>query len=170
METVLKGEGDVERSFDLENQIDALRNRLRAQNTIDVDEGKYSFDCGTVYVDLIRECERCGDYIVNVVESKRGKRDVVSVFDSLSIDPENKEVTLDGSPVELTRTEFEILSLLSSNPGKVYSTQALIDLIWPKDARVGAGVVDTNIRAIRTKLGDHASHIVIKPGYGYSFE
>ena len=170
METVLKGEGDVERSFDLENDIDALRNRLRAQNTIDVDEGKYSFDAGTVYVDLIRECEKCGDYIINVVESKRGKREVVSVFDSLSIDPESKEVTLDGKPLDFTHIEFEILSLLCANPGKVYSSQALIDLIWPKDAFVGSRVVDLNIRSIRSKLGDYASHIVFKPGYGYYFE
>ena len=66
---------DEARSFEIENQIDMLRNRLRAQNTVDVDEGKYSFAVGTIYMDLVRECEKCGDYVINVVESKKGKRD-----------------------------------------------------------------------------------------------
>ena len=38
----------------------------------DVDEGLYSFSVGTIYVDLVRECEKCGDYIINVVEAKMG--------------------------------------------------------------------------------------------------
>ncbi len=75
MEGVLQGTVDEARSFEIENQIDMLRNRLRAQNTVDVDEGKYSFAVGTIYMDLVRECEKCGDYVINVVESKKGKRE-----------------------------------------------------------------------------------------------
>ena len=59
----------------LEGRIDALRTELRNRNSEDVDEGRYSFAVGTVYFDLIRECEKCGDYVINVVESKRGKRE-----------------------------------------------------------------------------------------------
>ena len=75
MELVLKGEGDEKVSSYLEGRIDALRTELRNRNSEDVDEGRYSFAVGTVYFDLIRECEKCGDYVINVVESKRGKRE-----------------------------------------------------------------------------------------------
>lgn len=78
MTLVLKGTGDQAVSRDLENRIDALRTLLRNRNTEDVDEGRYTFSVGTVYIDLVRECEKCGDYIINVVESKLGKqRDII---------------------------------------------------------------------------------------------
>ena len=73
MTLVLKGTGDSAVSRDLENKIDELRTVLRNRNTEDVDEGRYSFSVGTVYIDLVRECEKCGDYIINVVEAKSGK-------------------------------------------------------------------------------------------------
>ena len=69
---VLKGTGNQEVSLDYEDRIDNLRTRLRNQNAADVDEGLYSFSVGTIYVDLVRECEKCGDYIINVVEAKMG--------------------------------------------------------------------------------------------------
>lgn len=75
MTALLSGDGDPEVSFAIENEIDSLRNELRAQNTLDIDNGVYSFAVGTIYMDIIRECEKCGDYVKNVVESKYGKRD-----------------------------------------------------------------------------------------------
>ena len=75
MEKVLKGTGEHELSQELEDSIDSLRDELRSQNTEDVDEGVYSFAVGTVFIDLVRECEKCGDYVINVVEAKMGKRD-----------------------------------------------------------------------------------------------
>ena len=75
MQAVLKGGGDESLSFGLEDSIDALRTSLRARNAEDVDEGLYTFSVGTIYVDLVRECEKCGDYIINVVEAKKGKRE-----------------------------------------------------------------------------------------------
>ena len=149
----------MDASYLIENQIDALRTSLRAQNTIDVDEGKYTFAVGTIYIDLVRECEKCGDYILNVVESKIGKRENQSVLDELQIDIDKKKVTIAGETVDFTRTEFEILSLLVSNPGRLFSRQELLESIWPKDVAKGTRVVDQDIRSIRFKLGELATHI-----------
>ena len=170
MVSVLKGEGDPDASWVLENEIDALRNKLRAKNSVDVNGGMYSFAVGTIYVDLLRECEKCGDYIINVVEAKKGKReDADAAMDSLKIDHKEKKAELEGLPLELTKTEFEILSLLVSNPGRVFSRQELMETVWPKDVAVSPRMVDVNIRRIRSKLGDLSSHISVDSG-GYSFE
>ena len=170
MELVLKGEGDVDVSETLENEIDALRVALRDQNTYDVDEGVYSFEVGTIYVDLIRECEKLGDYVMNVVESKTGKRDNLSGIEDLQIDPEKKTVTVDGELVDFTKTEFEILSLLVSNPGRVFSKNELLEKVWPKDTSASSRTVDANIRQIRAKLGPVADRLLTRTGYGYLFE
>lgn len=167
---VLKGNGDQSVSLDLEQQIDALRTTLRNQNTEDVDEGVYSFDTGTIFIDIVRECEKCGDYIINVVEAKMGKRDNLPDTGILKINIKQKEATVNDEPIDLTKTEFELLSLLSSNPGRIFSREELLELVWPKDVVVGERVVDVNIRRIRAKLGDFADHIRTKPGYGYYYE
>lgn len=170
MEAVLKGTGDYDVSQDYENRIDQLRNVLRARNAADVDEGAYSFSVGTIFIDLVRECEKCGDYVINVVEAKMGKRDNVPETGSLQIDVVQKSASIDGTPVDLTRTEFELLSLLTSNPGRVFSRSELLELVWPKDVVVGERVVDVNIRRIRAKLGDLSERICTKSGYGYYYE
>ena len=169
MVLVLRGEGDPDRSWTLENRIDALRTQLRTQNTLDVDAGRYPFSVGTIYVDLVRECEKCADYIINVVESKKGKREDPAL-DSLHIDHQRKIAERDGTPLALNKTEFEILSLLVSNPGRVYSQQELLDTVWQKDESGGQRDVDAMIRRIRAELGPLAVHIAFKSGYGYYFE
>lgn len=170
MEAVLKGEGDYETSQDYENRIDSLRNVLRAKNTEDVDEGVYTFAVGTIFIDLVRECEKCGDYVINVVEAKLGKRDGVPATGSVQIDLARKSVTVNGVSIDLTRTEFELLSLFTSNPGRVFSRGELLELVWPKDEAVGERVVDVTIRRIRDKLGAQSEHIHTKSGYGYYYE
>ena len=70
MVLVLQGEADTEKSFRLEAAINECRDRLRDQNVNAVDEHDYSYACSTTYMDLVAECEKCGDYIVNVVETK----------------------------------------------------------------------------------------------------
>ena len=169
MEAILKGTGDYDVSQDYENRIDALRNNLRAKNTEYVDEGVYSFAVGTIFVDLIRECEKCGDYVMNVVEAKMGKRDGVPENGTIQIDTVKKTATVSGVMLDLTRSEFELLSLLTSNPGKVFSSGELLELIWTKDADASERTVDADIRHIREKLGNLGDHISAKSG-GYSYE
>jgi len=61
---------DVNRSFNIENEINNYRNQLRTQNINDVNSHTYTYTIGTMYMDIIQECERLGDYVVNVVEAR----------------------------------------------------------------------------------------------------
>ena len=65
---------DVNRTFNIENEINNFRNQLKSQNIADVNNHVYSYGIGTIYMDLISECEKLGDYVVNVVEARMGTR------------------------------------------------------------------------------------------------
>jgi len=65
---------DVNRTFNIENEINNYRNQLKAQNIVDVNNHEYTYAEGTIYIDLINECEKLGDYVVNVVEARMGLR------------------------------------------------------------------------------------------------
>lgn len=65
---------DVNRTFNIENEINNYRNQLKAQNIIDVNNHEYTYAEGTIYIDLVNECEKLGDYVVNVVEARMGMR------------------------------------------------------------------------------------------------
>ena len=60
---------DVNCSFNLENEINNYRNRLKGQNVVDVNNKEYDYQMGVHYMDIIAECEKLGDYVVNVVEA-----------------------------------------------------------------------------------------------------
>jgi len=65
---------DVNRTFNIENEINNYRNQLKAQNIVDVNNHEYTYAEGTIYIDLVNECEKLGDYVVNVVEARMGTR------------------------------------------------------------------------------------------------
>jgi phosphate:Na+ symporter len=65
---------DVNRSFNIENEINNYRNQLKSQNINDVNNHEYNYAMGTMYMDIIGECEKLGDYVVNVVEARMGTR------------------------------------------------------------------------------------------------
>ncbi|MDY4217852.1 MAG: Na/Pi cotransporter family protein [Prevotella sp.] len=69
-----KHENNVNLSFNVENEINNYRNQLRTQNIQDVNDHKYTYGIGTMYMDIIQECEKLGDYVVNVVEARMGVR------------------------------------------------------------------------------------------------
>ncbi len=69
-----KDELDANRSFNVENEINNYRNQLRSQNITDVNDHLYTYTVGTMYMDIIQECERLGDFVVNVVEARMGVR------------------------------------------------------------------------------------------------
>jgi phosphate:Na+ symporter len=66
-------EHDIHESFRLENEINQMRQQLRIDNIRAVNEREYDYSIGTLYIDLINECEKLGDYIVNVVQARFGK-------------------------------------------------------------------------------------------------
>ena len=65
---------NVNRTFNIENEINNYRNQLKAQNIIDVNNHEYTYAEGTIYIDLVNECEKLADYVVNVVEARMGTR------------------------------------------------------------------------------------------------
>ena len=77
MNTILvshRSDNDVNRSFNIENEINNYRNQLKKQNINDVNNHVYTYTLGTMYIDVIQECEKLGDFVVNVVEARMGVR------------------------------------------------------------------------------------------------
>ena len=69
-----KVDNDANLSFNIENEINNYRNQLKSQNINDVNNHLYSYAIGTMYMDIVQECEKLGDYVVNVVEARMGVR------------------------------------------------------------------------------------------------
>ena len=67
-------QNDVNKAFNIENEINNYRNQLKSQNINDIDDHKYTYAIGTMYMDIINECEKLGDYVVNVVEARMGTK------------------------------------------------------------------------------------------------
>lgn len=88
----------------------------------------------------------------------------------LSVNPQLKKCSVDGNDVRLPRKEFEILSLLLANPGKIFSRTEILRSIWPEDVVVLERVVDVNVTRLRSKIGRYGKLIVSRSGYGYVFD
>ncbi len=87
----------------------------------------------------------------------------------MTLDFQTKELSIGGMKITLTKTEFEILTLLASTPTRLFSREEIIDRIWKDAPYVTERTVDVHITRLRKKLGDHASWISSKAGYGYRF-
>ena len=72
----------------------------------------------------------------------------------IRIDQERYEVTVSGRKVDLTFKEYELLRVLASNPGHVYSREALLQTVWAYDYYGGTRTVDVHIRRLRSKIND----------------
>jgi DNA-binding response OmpR family regulator len=79
-------------------------------------------------------------------------------FGALQIDPAGREVLLGGRPVELTRTEFDILDTLSARPRVAFSRRQILERVWGGDWYSDEHVIDVHIGNLRRKLGDEAEH------------
>lgn len=95
------------------------------------------------------------------------------VYGGIELDDRKKEVTVDGEPVSLTPTEFQILKLLMNNPGKVYSPKDIYRLVW-EDAPIGnENTVAVHIRHLREKVEINPSepkYLKVVWGQGYKLE
>lgn len=165
-----KEELDLARSEDIERRINACRNALKQQNIDNLDDHQYGCDKGTVYADLVGECEKTGDYIINVMETRLGAVRNGIRYQGIQIDTDAKKVTVDGSDVSFTKTEDELLKLFLENRGKVFSRDQLLSAVWPDDVIVTPRTVDVNITRIRKKIGPYGDALVAKAGFGYSFQ
>jgi len=86
------------------------------------------------------------------------------------IDFESKRLIIDDKKIELTRKEYEIISLLAKNPGRIFSREEILRRIWESDVIVIDRTVDVNMTRLRHKMKEYGSYIRNKPGFGYYFE
>lgn len=91
-------------------------------------------------------------------------------FEGLSVNQSLKRCIVDNEEVHLTRKEFEILCLLLSHRGTVFSRNEILNKIWPDEVVVLERVVDVNITRLRSKIGKYGKMIVTRSGYGYQFQ
>lgn len=90
------------------------------------------------------------------------------VFGDFSIDEEKYLVYKKGTPISLAKKEFELILLLTSKPGKVFTRQEIFNKIWGMDVIVGDRTIDVHIRKIREKIGEE--YIKTIKGIGYKFD
>jgi DNA-binding response OmpR family regulator len=91
------------------------------------------------------------------------------IIDDLQINFQSKEVKIGNEIIPLTKTEFEILSLLVQNPTRVYSRQNIISQVWRDTIYITERTVDVHITRLRKKLGAKGSLISSRAGFGYKF-
>ncbi len=104
-------------------------------------------------------------------ESEREtKQEIIKVGDNLLIDLNKMEVYVEGKKVELTLTEFKILTYLAQKPGWVFSREQLLDAIWGMERPVVDRTIDVHIKKLRDKLGKAGKLIKSVRGMGYKIQ
>jgi two-component system alkaline phosphatase synthesis response regulator PhoP len=100
----------------------------------------------------------------------RSEEDAENIIEigNLTIDKEKVQVIKDDQKIELAKKEFELLSLLVSKPGKVFTREEIFNRIWGSDVIVGNRTIDVHIRKLREKIGDE--YIKTAKGIGYKFD
>lgn len=107
--------------------------------------------------------------VLRRLESKQQQAKVIDV-DDLIVDLSKYLVTINQKKINLTTTEFKLLSVLISRPGWVFARQQLLDAIWEYDRVVLDRTIDVHIRNLRKKLGRYGKYIKSMRGVGYKFE
>ena len=123
-----------------------------------------------MFSDLVGECEKTGDYIINVVEARLGAVRNGIRFRGLQIDQDARAVTMDGNPIELTEHEYNLLKLFLDNVGTTFSAEELHKKCWSENTTSTARVVDSYVNRLRRKIGRYADNIITKEGVGYCFQ
>jgi hypothetical protein len=91
------------------------------------------------------------------------------IDDEALLDPDRRQLVLDGTRADLTRLEFDVLQYLQEREGRVVGRAALLRDVWGYDWSGGSNVVEVVISALRRKLGDHAGSLQTVRGAGYRF-
>ena len=86
----------------------------------------------------------------------------------VTIDPARYIVKRNGEEISLPRKEFALLTLLMSDPGRLFSREEIYSRVWGEDVVVGDRTIDVHIRKLRQKIGDE--HIITVKGVGYKYE
>ncbi len=99
-------------------------------------------------------------------DNKTEVEDIVKVG-NIVINREEYKIENNGEELILPRKEFELLSLLTSKPNKVFKREVILDKVWGNEVVVGGRTIDVHIRKLREKIGDH--HFKTVKGVGYKF-
>lgn len=91
-------------------------------------------------------------------------------FRNMRVNRNEKVCYLNGEPVSLTRTEFDILMFFLTHRNRIYSREEIIRQVWSGEVVVTNRTIDTNITRLRKKLGEYGSNIVTRLGFGYGFK
>lgn len=91
-------------------------------------------------------------------------------YEGIQIDYEFKRCIVDGEEVKLTKKEMEILLLLITHRGHIFSREEILEKVWKNEVIVLDRTVDVNITRLRQKIGPYGQHIITRSGYGYGFQ
>jgi DNA-binding response OmpR family regulator len=91
-------------------------------------------------------------------------------INDLELDSTKKKIFIKNKPIKLTKKEFNILYTLMHHPGRVFSRDELLSIVWEDEVYVLSRTVDVNITRLRKKLGKYGKYIISRSGYGYCFE
>lgn len=91
------------------------------------------------------------------------------VYKGLCLDRNSKTCTIDGTPIDLTRTEYDLLQFFLTHRGRVYSRQEIINDVWAGNV-VSDRTIDANVTRLRKKLGQYGGCIETRTGFGYAFK
>lgn len=108
---------------------------------------------------------------IKAVLSRSGTVDSVTIatYNQMIVNHEDKSVEINGTLVELSRLEFDILWLLMTHRGHVYSREELMREAWPSGVVVSSRTIDVNITRIRKKIEPYSKCLRTRHGYGYYF-
>jgi two-component system alkaline phosphatase synthesis response regulator PhoP len=92
----------------------------------------------------------------------------IAAFDEIKIDKESYLVSINKEDISLPRKEFELLYLIASKPGKVFSRDEIMTKVWGTQVIVGDRTIDVHVRKLREKIGE--KYIKTIKGVGYKFK
>lgn len=95
------------------------------------------------------------------------KRVAVEMDEGLEIDSEKHVVSLNGNQLRLPRKEYDLLCLLASEPGRIFSREEILAHVWGRDVVVGDRTVDVHVRKLRSKIGEELIETI--KGFGYKY-
>ncbi|MEX0314539.1 MAG: response regulator transcription factor [Allomuricauda sp.] len=101
------------------------------------------------------------------LKEDKGDADEIVKVGNIVINREEYKIINDGNEIVLPRKEFELLSLLTSKPNKVFKREVIMDKVWGNEVVVGGRTIDVHIRKLREKIGD--DHFKTVKGVGYKF-
>ena len=115
---------------------------------------------------------RTNSSTVNSVQQSRTAAAALLALDGIKIDADRREVLKDGTTIPLTRKEFDLLSVLAQNKGRVFDRQTLLNRVWGEDSYVDDRTVDVHIRWLREKierLPGQPEFLLTVRGVGYKY-